>query len=421
MDKREKIRFLLLQLFLVTLLVPANDLASGLITAALVITCLAEGRFRDKLASLRNRRYLWWMLAFFGWLVLSAALSTNRHEALRYLDPRLPLLIFPLSLGLVSWTREFQARVLLGYAVQVTVFMAACLAWAVRQYSVTQDAAWFYNDALTKLTGQQSIYISLLVNLAIYVYAYFLFYRPSRYKGWYLLASLFLFAMSYLLASRNLMAVLYLSVAGFIVYYLVRGKKYLEGATLLLGALLGLFIIYKFFPKTLNRFRELTYTQYNYRHEGLESHYNMTVTADQWNGANFRLAAWKCGWELFQAHPLMGVHLGDKKEVLFDKYREKDFRFALETKKNLHNNYLDILVAMGLPGLLLFLAGWVVLPIRQCWRQRNYLALLIAATFYVAMVTEIYFDRSIGGMLFGFFIPFLLSSGETPETGGPAD
>ena len=32
----------------------------------------------------------------------------------------------------------------------------------------------------------------------------------------------------------------------------------------------------------------------------------------------------------------------------------------------------------------------------------------IIATFAIAMVTEIYFDRSLGGMLFGFFIPFLL-------------
>jgi hypothetical protein len=31
-------------------------------------------------------------------------------------------------------------------------------------------------------------------------------------------------------------------------------------------------------------------------------------------------------------------------------------------------------------------------------------------TFAIAMTTENYFDRSLGGMLFGFFIPFLLTS-----------
>ena len=30
---------------------------------------------------------------------------------------------------------------------------------------------------------------------------------------------------------------------------------------------------------------------------GKESHYNMEVTADQWNGANLRMAAWRCGWK----------------------------------------------------------------------------------------------------------------------------
>jgi O-antigen ligase len=350
------------------------------------------------------------MLLFFGWLLLSAALSSNKHEALRYLDPRFPLLFFPLSIGLIVLDQKFTERVLLGFAILITCFCLACLGWSIRQFLITHNAAWLYNDALTSLTGQQSIYISLLVNIAIYIYSYFIFYKQSPYKGWMILATLLLFCINYLLASRNQMLTLYLSVAGFIVYYILKEKKYLEGATLVMGGLLGLFMIYKFFPKTLNRFRELTYTSFTYNHEGAESRYDMKVTADQWNGANFRIAAWNCGWELFLANPFMGVHLGDKKDRLFDKYREKDFRFALETKKNLHNNYLDILVATGFPGLLLFLGGWLVIPLFRYWKSKNHLALLVAATLHVAMFTEVYFDRSIGGMLVGLFIPLLLSS-----------
>jgi len=40
--------------------------------------------------------------------------------------------------------------------------------------------------------------------------------------------------------------------------------------------------------------------------------------------------------------------------------------------------------------------------------NKDYLAILILITFAAAMVTEVYFDRSLGGILFGFFVPFLM-------------
>jgi O-antigen ligase len=221
-------------------------------------------------------------------------------------------------------------------------------------------------------------------------------------------AVIFLFAISYLLASRNLMIVLYLFTLGFALYYIFK-KNYLKGAILIFGLAFGLFVIFKFFPKTLNRYKELAYTQFDYKSMGKESHYNMEVTKDQWNGANFRMAAWRCGWELFLSSPIKGVGIGDKKDVLMDKYREKDFQFGLQTQKNVHNNYLDILYSMGLIGLSLFLAGWVILPIVYANRYKDRLSVLIILTFAIAWITEIYFDRSLGGMLTGFFIPFLLT------------
>jgi O-antigen ligase len=205
------------------------------------------------------------------------------------------------------------------------------------------------------------------------------------------------------------MLVLYAFTAVFTLYYVFKQKKYLEGATLIMGLLIGGFLVIKFFPKTINRFKELTYTKFDYRQTGPESHYNMAVDTGQWNGANTRLAVWQCGWELFRQHPFFGIPIGDKKEKLMEIYKKKDFQFAIHTQKNLHNNYLDILVSLGIIGLILFLVSWIILPIRLAWQYRDGLAVLIILTFAIAMITENYFDRSLGGMLFGFFIPFLLS------------
>ena len=287
--------------------------------------------------------------------------------------------------------------------------MVFCLCWSLQRSGFFKKPEFLYNDSFTEILKQQSIYISLLVNLSIYIFADHILYKKNRYRGWMIITVIFLFAISYLLASRNLMLVLYIFTIGFALHCIFNQKKYLQGATILFGLLLGIFVIFKVFPKTFNRYKELAYTQFDYKSMAKESHYNMEVTKDQWNGANFRMAAWRCGWELFLSSPIKGVDIGDKKDKLMEKYREKDFQFALQTQRNVHNNYLDILYSMGLVGLSLFLVGWVIFPFVYAKRYKDWLSVCIILTFAVAWITEIYFDRSLGGMLTGFFVPFVLS------------
>ncbi|MBS1736092.1 MAG: hypothetical protein JSS98_05730, partial [Bacteroidetes bacterium] len=49
---------------------------------------------------------------------------------------------------------------------------------------------------------------------------------------------------------------------------------------------------------------------------------------------------------------------------------------------------------------------------RICFIYKDYLSAIIIITYAIATITEVYFDRSFGGMLFGFFIPFLLTDKE---------
>jgi len=163
----------------------------------------------------------------------------------------------------------------------------------------------------------------------------------------------------------------------------------------------------KFFPKTLNRFRELEYPTYNFTSEAAESHYNGHLTPDQWNGANIRLAIWKCGWQIAQRHWFTGVQLGDKRARLMETYRDNGFDFAIRNHRNMHNNYLDILCCFGVIGLLIFLAGYVVIPLTKAVQAADWLGTAILLTFAVSMIVESDFDRSLGCLLAGFFFCFV--------------
>lgn len=411
MPVRHKLFLAAVYLFTAALFFPSLQFLNFITTAILVISALSFNSFSEKLIILKQRKVLWWMLLFISLIFISISLSTNKHSAFRYLDSRLPLLYFPLSLGLISISKELRKKALLGMAVIITIASLACVGYGIYRSYHFHNTAYLYNDALSEpVTGLQSIYVSLLVNLAICIFTWFLFYQPAfRYKSFLAPVILFLFMTSFLLASRNLMLVLYASTLLFAFYHIIKKKKYLEGVTLIMGLLIGVFLIVKFFPKTINRFKELSYTKFSYQKDGAESHYDMALDSTQWNGANTRIAIWQCGWQLFRQDPLLGVHLGDKKIKLMEVYREKNFEFAIRTQKNLHNNYLDILVSLGITGLIVFLISWLILPLHIAWQNHDGLAIIITLTFAIAMITENYFDRSIGGMLFGFFIPFLLS------------
>jgi O-antigen ligase len=412
MKKRDSLLLIFFLLFFISLFISRLAAASVTGMALLVAFSFTYGPFRQKVFLFKQRKHLWFMLGFALMLLISFFVSEDQRAGGQYLARRVPLFMFPVSVGLLQISKELRNKILLGLAIIVSAACLLSLGWAIYRFTQTKDSAWLYNDSLSYFIGQQSIYTSVFVNISIYVFVWHLLYSSlSDYiKLWLGLGIAFLFIISYMLASRNMMLILYSTIILFVFYGIIKKKKYLEGIVLLVGIVLAGALVNKFFPKTVNRFKELTFTQFNYQSKGKESHYNMELTADQWNGANFRLAAWPCGWQLFKEHPITGVGLGDKRDELFRVYEQRKFHFALATRKNVHNNYLDVLYSMGIIGFILFFTGWIALPLIRTVKKRDGLAFLIILTITLAMITEIYFDRSLGAMLSGLLIPFVLTA-----------
>ena len=199
----------------------------------------------------------------------------------------------------------------------------------------------------------------------------------------------------------------------FAVYYIIKKRKYLEGVTLIMGMFIGAFILFKFFPKTVQRFKELAYTNYQYSSKGAESHYDMKLSDEQWNGANTRLALWSCGWEVAKNNMITGVGIGDRIQAVNEVYKARNFTMAIETKKNVHNSYLDALLTFGVGGLLVFLLTFVAFPLVDVTKRGNTFDLFVVTAFIVSMIFEVYLARSIGSMLAGFFYSFIAATKRT--------
>jgi O-antigen ligase len=176
-----------------------------------------------------------------------------------------------------------------------------------------------------------------------------------------------------------------------------------------MGLLLGIFLLLKFFPKTINRFKELTYTKFDFKSEGKESHFNVALTADQWNGANVRMAVWQCAWAVTKNNLLFGTGIGDKMDVLRKEYAKNQFTVGVKTNRNVHNNYLDVWMSLGLVGFIIFLIGFFILPVFRCLQTNDWYGIAIIAAFMLALFSESYMDRTMGNTLLGFFLAFISS------------
>jgi O-antigen ligase len=177
-------------------------------------------------------------------------------------------------------------------------------------------------------------------------------------------------------------------------------------------------LFFSLFPKTLNRFKELTYTKFNYSSTARESHFNMALTPDQWNGANLRIAVWGCAWTVAQNHMLLGTGLGDKMAMLKKQYAQKGFVFGINTNRNVHNSYLDVWMSLGLIGLLIFLMGFFILPYVLCIKTGDWYGMLVITCLGISIITETYIDRTIGNTILSFFLSFIACYKKPGEASG---
>ncbi|MDP4252683.1 MAG: O-antigen ligase family protein, partial [Bacteroidota bacterium] len=217
--------------------------------------------------------------------------------------------------------------------------------------------------------------------------------------------------IQFMLASRIAIIGLYSGLLVIALAWMIKNRKLVRGLTLILALVGVFFLLVHWFPKTMDKFKEMTYTAYQFDARPIENRVDKRrVNPEQWNGMNIRLAVWKCAGELVDHNWVMGIPLGDKQDRLMDVYRAKHFDFALTTRRNMHSTYLDVLANLGVVGLILFLLGFLFLPAVACYKDNDALGGFILISFAIALSTETYIDKSVGCILLGFFISFVLST-----------
>lgn len=347
---------------------------------------------------------------FFLFNCCSALFSDNLKEGISWVGIRLSLLIFPLSLGTIVISPQLKDRLILGFITATGCAAMLCILYAIARVWHSHDWSLLYNDNLSDIVNLQSIYFAMLINIALLGLGYLSLKKStliSNHIWWSLLIFL---PVHFLLASRIAIIFLYGLIFIFSLYMMLFRKKWLEGLALVGSMITVALLLLLFFPKTVNRFKEIAYTHFDYNSMAKESHYNAALSPDQWNGANIRIAVWECAWTIIAHRPVLGTGLGDKMDELKKQYAKKGFVFGIQNNRNVHNTYLDVWMSLGIIGLLLFMAGFFIFPAMGCIREMDWFGLLVLACFFLSLITESYLDRTIGNTVLAFFLSFIAAS-----------
>jgi O-antigen ligase len=387
------------------------------IMMALVFVLSLTFAFRNGIAlSLQKNRALAGIVLFFFTQLMSVLLSSNKQEGFNQLSNAIPFFLFAISFCFIDFKQQTWNRILCFYAVATVIASVIGFAGGI-YYTVTKhDTGYLYNDNICELLGKQAVYFAFYVSAAIIIFIFQLTtLRQTKEKpsGWIYLGIIWLFFIIFMLASRAAMFSLLFILLVYLGSIILQRKKYMEGCILILSLIIGSVVLVKLFPKTLNRFQGTTETAYQFDNKNVENHFNAAFDTTKWNGSNTRAAIWTCATEVWEAQPLLGTGIGDKNDELRKKYEEKNFWYALTTDKNTHNQYLDIVMSMGIIGLIIFLLCYFIYPFWVFYKRRQIFPVMLFLLLVLCLITENMFSRYQGIVLLAFMLP-LACKIETP-------
>ena len=406
-DRRTGLYTIALALVVASLFVARLSSAVPLNTIAIIMLALAwlaEGNFKTKFRTFK-KFWVWPPILLFMLYLIGVIYSENQQAAWSSVELKLSLVMAPL---LIAGSASFRKQHL-AWSVFVFIWAAVitmCFAYILALMNGLQDdfsGGWIEMvtyENLTRSISFQPIYLSFYL-----VFAFFglialhlnesfrdqLFYR-NKHATYPVLA--FLFVGIIMLSSRMEVLVLFATGAALILFFLPSKKQRRKyGLLLMVFAITAVGLILSS-AENRQRFTEMIDISSDY-------------TENQYGGRSIRLHKWKNALERWSQDPVLGVGTGDLQEELNKTYAKNNFDLALQYSFNPHNQYVETLLTLGIPGFVMLLV-WLWGICLLGWRYKNWLLFAFGLIVSLSILTESMLERQWGIVFIAFFSVILM-------------
>ncbi len=328
--------------------------------------------------------------------VISLLYTSNMERGMNFIGRKLPFLAYALCFLVAdtSYLKRDQLRGILYIftATLVVKFWVRFIIMLVTHHTIS----------LSVFDPLHHTYMAMYLMLAIiFLYTEWVQYRGqmSQWHFWTLVFSAII-CVAYLIfvQSRTGIAGLIVIAAAIVVHQIVISKKIKYSLIALAIISVCGISIYFLLPKSAHRLTQ-------------------TVTEiTKGDTSDIRFYIMSSAVEVIKDNLPWGVGVGDRTDALMEYYKSTDNESAIKAEYNPHNIYLDSILTLGIPGILLLLA-MLLIPTVAAFRNKDWLLLGFVFTVAFSGLFEAVFDRQMGIMYFAFFyVVFSKGAFDNPQT-----
>jgi O-antigen ligase len=407
--------FVVLMALLMSLNTARAVLSIGtVLLASLALWQWARQGWRWNHMAIPQRRLALAVSSLFGLALLSGLNTGSASDWLAELYLKIPLLLLPLSVALLSsFSRRQRSLLVLSFLGVQTLVALASLVQAAWQYEEMIEEVK-RNASVDVITGSSHIYFGLTLAFSACLGIFWFLQRGpvalfARERWLFLTLGLLDFVALHLFTSRTGLVALYAGLAFGGLVYLIQQRAWRLGLVLLLGLTLTPVLAFYLVPSFRIRAEVTRWDFQQYQRPDADLSYN---------SASLRLLAWETAGQLIRENPLTGVGMRDVKASMEQQYTQNGaYQRARKPLDDPHNLYLYYLVGAGI-GALCWLIAVLVYPVLLLRGSAQVLMAAFIGGIAAAMLFESIIQRQIGMSYFAIFyvlIPGLVAAPAEPK------
>jgi O-antigen ligase len=382
------------------------------IIALLLLNWLIEGKYVKTfpLVFREKTRLLTFSFSLLFFIYLAGLVHTeNFRYAGEDLLLKLSILVFPMIYAtstLPLFTRKEAGMILRAFGAGCIVGSAVLLARAFYQSAIGEQPGAFYYTSLG-WNFHPSYYAMYLAFAMSNILCFFILYR--QVNGLlnvviHILILLLFTVMIVLLSSKAGLMIWISTVCIYAGILIFKYRRWVSSMVFTAIAFSVFVILLLVFPTAIGRVSQAK-----------DDMAATDSTVNSGRSTNDRVLIWKSSKEIIRQNYLFGVGTGDVRDELTESYKRNDVLAVMKHYLNAHNQYVQTLIAVGLPGLIV-LISMILFPAIFSIRRANYIYFAFLFIAGASMFFESMFERQEGVVFYAFFNTFLLSlADEVPE------
>jgi O-antigen ligase len=386
----DQLRFLLTALGLFML--PFGQ-SVGIAVGLLFLSWCADPRWNEKWTRMKENPLVWAHLAFFGFYLLGMFWTDDQSNGWSKIETKLGFLFLPLVFSTTRFDLKQTRKLGIVYLSGMILVALFMLSRASYHWFAENRNTFFYQDFTDHIMHPSYLAMHFCVGLLILFHGVLLHNFPARpHKMLAALLILFFAIIIFLLASKLGILSMLLIFAGYIIYAIIRFKRYVVGVAALLLLVGSFFLAIKIFPEMAGRLQRMT---------AVFSSRTEPINPAETESSKVRVLIWSAGMEIASTQPFFGQGTGDVQHALNAEYEKRGMTGARDKELNAHSQLLQTTLALGIGGLLLLLINVLGTAVWGLRKQIGF-AVLFSLLFFVNILPESMFQVQAGVLFFSW-------------------